>query len=387
MSIIRLSCRHADLHAALADGSWAPDAYDASARAGRLGRFEREDGAGSLVDADARSTSIDRWLTGNADRYDQLGEEQPVAVMVHGFLFDPEKAPNKDPAKSDNPHSRVFHFKDTGESTEIREHTTGWPRQLGFKEDDRGRSGLAVAFGWMSQPGFASSLLQGGKNFYARAYENGREAAWPLVCMLDSLRRKIKDRQIDLFCHSLGSVVVVRALAIAAKHDLALVKRIGRVVILGGSEYSGEAQLMYGRVAKACADLSDFDGPQVFNIVSRENAVLDLLAENFGPKSFFSNTQVIGHNGLQSAKGAPRWIDIQIDKGDVRDWGGRQETPYDLSGDQPGNVWDHWYYYTHRGNMAFYRDILRTRAATSLHALRNNHPSLPEGVDTSFFGN
>ena len=31
----------------------------------------------------------------------------------------------------------------------------------------------------------------------------------------------------------------------------------------------------------------------------------------------------------------------------------------EISGDRPGNVWDHWYYYTFRGNMAVYRAILR----------------------------
>ena len=76
--------------------------------------------------------------------------------MAHRFLFDSKQAATPVPAASDNPHSRVYHFQGRSEAEEQKEHTTSWPLHLGFgPEDSTGRTGLAVAFGWHSQPGFA----------------------------------------------------------------------------------------------------------------------------------------------------------------------------------------------------------------------------------------
>ena len=86
-----------------------------------------------------------------------LPEDAPVTVMVRGFLFDPKQKISSDPSDTDNPHGRVFHYVDGDEHEEQRHHTSSWPLHLGFDPDDAsGASGLAVAFGWQSQPGFAS---------------------------------------------------------------------------------------------------------------------------------------------------------------------------------------------------------------------------------------
>ena len=237
----------------------------------------------------------------------------PVTVMVHGFLYDPRDAVTSDPKETDNPHGRSFHFKEYDELEEIRHHTTSWPLQLGFKRRDKGKDGVAIAFGWYSQPGFASSLLSHFQNYYARAYDLGRQASWPLLRALEALSQlqEFEGQPIDIFCHSLGSVVVIGALSIAAEKQLPLLSRIGRVILLGGSEYTDDARQMYtslmreARQQKWAADV----GPNFYNIVSRENAVLDVLAENFGPRGLFSsNSQVIGHNGLEARKPTERWI-------------------------------------------------------------------------------
>ena len=308
--------------------------------------------------------------------------------MVNGFLFDPRVAVTRDPKETDNPHGRIFHFSAGDAGEEIRHHTTGWPLHLGFREADDGEHGLAVAFGWYSQPGHATSLTSHGQNFYARAYDLGRSASWSLLRVLRALSAMLssRGRPIDIFCHSLGSVVVVRALAIAAKHNFGLLEAVGRVILLGGSEYTGEAQIMYRRVAEVAKRRrwNGEQGPQFYNIVSRENDILDKLAENFGPKGFFSDTQVIGHNGLEARKGADRWIDLQIDGGRLGDWFG--QFGVHISGDNPGEIWDHWYYYTHRGNMDFYRRILRERKAWSIACLRGHDPKCPEGVARGWFG-
>jgi pimeloyl-ACP methyl ester carboxylesterase len=312
-----------------------------------------------------------------------LAPDAPVTVMIHGFLNDPTQIVDEDdPAENDNPHGRLYHFKDTGENTEIREHSTGWPLWLGFEADDAGRTGLAVAFAWQSKPGFFSSLIGYGKTFYERAYQMAEEAAWVLVNVVIALGRALGPRPIDLFCHSLGARVAIRALAIAAKRADAheMVARTGRVILLGGAEYVVEAQLMMRRLAQLGRD----GGPSFYNVGSRENDVLDILGENFGPSTFGSG-QVIGHNGLgrqrsstarnrDAWRGSP-WMDLQIDSPALQTW--MDERGITISGDREDSVWDHWYYYTFRGNMERYRNILRQRDAWSLERLRDQ--GIPEG--------
>ena len=97
-----------------------------------------------------------------------IPNEAPVVVMVNGFLFDPRVALSCELKDTDNPHGRILHFQALDKSEEIRHHTTGWPPHLGFEESDNGERRLAVAFGWYSQPGRATSLISHGDNFYAR---------------------------------------------------------------------------------------------------------------------------------------------------------------------------------------------------------------------------
>ncbi len=305
----------------------------------------------------------------------------PVTVMVHGFLYDPRDAVTGDPKETDNPHGRNFHFKPGDELEEIRHHTTSWPRQLGFRRTDKGKNGVAIGFGWYSQPGFASSLLSHHQNYYARAYDLGRQASWSLLRTLQALSqlKKLESQPIDIFCHSLGSVVVIGALSIAAENKLPLLKRIGRVILLGGSEYTDDARKMYTSLTREAkrAKWGPDEGPQFYNIVSRENAVLDTFAENFGPRGLFSsNSQVIGHNGLEARKPTERWIDLQIDGDPLMMW--LAEHGLHVSGDNPEEWWDHWYYYTHRGNMRFYRGIVRDRSSWTISECRRQE--CPEGA-------
>lgn len=303
----------------------------------------------------------------------ELPAAAPVVIMVHGFLFDPKQVIGAEPKDTDNPHGRLYHFTDGDESEEQRHHTASWPLGLGFAaEDASGRGGLAIAFGWQSQPGLASSLIQHFQNFYARAYDKGGLAAWILANLIRGVTALLPGHPIDLVCHSLGAHVVVRAIALAADRGLdGVVERLGRVILLGGAEYVVEAQLMQRRLAR----LGLAGGPVFYNIVSRENDVLDILGENFGPRTF-GNSQVIGHNGLDIEQPAANWMDLQIDSARLQGW--MAAKGFTISGDRPDNVWDHWYYYTFRGNMAVYREILRNREAWRLTALRN--AQIPEGV-------
>lgn len=394
MSIVRLSLVKDHLFAPTPLGSLEDRDYGTQGAA-RHGFLEKssyvEDPQQSRATAVAERSPLHDFLDEAVPRVapdlpDAVPDNAPVTLMVNGFLFDPRMALSRVPQDTDNPHGRIFHFAEPNPLEEVRHHTTSWPRGLGFKRSDKGRRGLAVAFGWYSQPGFATSLISHGENFYTRAYGLGRNAAWPLLRVLQALRGvlSLQNRPVDIFCHSLGSVVVIRALSIAAKHGLDLLDSVGRVILLGGSEYTGEAQLMYKRIIEMAARSGwhDDHGPQFYNFVSRENDILDTFAENFGPKSFFSNTQVVGHNGLEARKGADRWIDLQIDRGELDTWLG--QFGMSISGDNPGEVWDHWYYYTHPGNMDFYSRILRKRKDWSIPALRRE--KCPEGVAVGWFG-
>lgn len=388
MSIVRLSLRGPRVAAPKANGDFVAAPFDAARGTGIIGTFDRpKDGGGPAALKRARA-ALDPYL-GPAIKAAaaRLTADQPVCLMVHGFLFDPEKAVMPAPKDNDNPHGRVFHFVNGDEHDETKEHSAGWPVQLGFKQSDRGANGLAIAVGWYSHPGFATSLLEGYKNFYSRAYQYAEDSCWPLVAILDAVAAALPERQIDIFCHSLGSTLVLRALYYASKWRLPVVKRLGRTIILGGSEYTQEARLMY-RELRAHVGAGNGLGPHFFNIVSRENLVLDLLAENFGPRSWFTSTQVIGHNGLESGANEARWIDIQIDSQAVATWL-RNNHGLTVAGDDPGSPWDHWYYYTFRGNMAFYNRILRDRSAFSIAGLRApgspGGSPFPEGVAVGAF--
>ena len=182
-----------------------------------------------------------------------------------------------------------------------------------------------------------------------------------------------------------GASIVLFTITIFFLHKQAQpIRRLGRVLILGGSEYVVEAQLMYRRIR----DLDVTRRPDFYNFVSRETDVLDILAENFGPRTF-GNSQVIGHNGLD-IPGTRRdarptdWIDLQIDSAELQGW--MAERNFDIAGDRPGNVWDHWYYYTYRGNMKLYRKILRDRPTWDIARLRDD--GIPDGISKrwSLFG-
>jgi len=369
MSIIRLSL--------LRDGLYAPDHRgvigDPRPYSMARGRDRRGAGLMGLYARPARPGASDplvRYLGRSLEiEAAALPEDAPITVLVNGFQFDPATAFFSPPHhhKADNPHVRIYHFEQYPEEVEMRHHSTGWPRGLGFADGDGGADGLAIGFGWYSNPGFFSSLFAHGKNFYALAYEFAEVAAWHLACVIDVLARLMPGRRIDIFCHSLGSRVVVRSLAQCGdcpdnSHDPVLpgvVEAVDRVLVLAGAEKVLEAQLMMSRLNRARASNTLSRIPDFYNFVSRENDVLDKLGENFGPASPGSK-QVIGHNGLESLD--PSWTDLQLDHPDVIEW--FRQRGYSISGDNTSSVFavlDHWIHYTWRGNMRVYREILRQR--------------------------
>jgi hypothetical protein len=71
---------------------------------------------------------------------------RPVVIMVHGFDFNPLDDPEADPAASENPHARLFHFGPDDRAA----RAISWPIRFGFNALDAPDEGLALAFGWDS---------------------------------------------------------------------------------------------------------------------------------------------------------------------------------------------------------------------------------------------
>lgn len=376
MSTIRVSALKRAIHGLGPGGAFVHDTYDKRRKTGRTEELiEPKVPRTNIPDLffDKKPENLAHLITRLAEpAIADLGD-QPVVMTVHGFLFDPRDAPSTEPSDSDNPHSRIFHYLPQA-GDEVRHHTTGWLHHLGFEEaDETGQSGLAFAYGWHSRPGFAASLVGYFQNFYARAYENAEGAAWNLLTCLHMLDKVLPaGKRIDLFCHSLGARVVIRLIAQLCKHGrLDLLARLDRAIILGGAEYVVEARLMLSRLNA----LGMSNAIQFYNIVSRENDVLDKLGENFGPRTF-GNSNVIGHNGLDVEDPdsiGPSWIDIQIDNIDVHKWMARRG--FSVTGDNPDSVWDHWYYYTDHGNMELYRAILRKRDEWRIADMKRDPPT------------
>ncbi|HUR53412.1 MAG TPA: hypothetical protein VMZ71_04750 [Gemmataceae bacterium] len=418
-------------------------------------------------------------------------DAQPVVVMVHGFWYDPAARVRKE-QRSGNPHDLNFHFSEAPQRH--WRHTASWPLGLGFKRDDAGENGLAVAFGWDSTPdalrfggkaarvawlkamaatftppegvamadhlaalgkeftAAAESLAQLGdspavrargkainavaddaanarmpgaltlvalagsltavvqttseavipvidvvakytpdiyKQSYDRAPAAAKELARTLVALAD--HPKLKGRPIDVFCHSLGSRVVLAALKHLA--DDAQVKpldRIDRVLIVGGAEYSDEAL----KALTAVQNVPGITPPFFYNFIGRRDRVLTHLAARNSdlvkpPKSRYP----IGCFGLIERKNGmppavrrrdPHWLDLQLDAlplgphplnkwldakraEDKRAWGEElaieagRDSPVraELRSTHPLGVLNHWYYFTRQANMKFFAAIVR----------------------------
>lgn len=403
MSIIRFSADRDELFIPDDTGKLIDTPYSPPDLTGKIGSFPRAAGFDSN---DPTGTVLRVHLDAILERQAaQLDDDEPVVVMVHGFLFNPYETPVADRTESDNPHVRIYHFEmPEDQSIETEKHNTAWPLQLGFADGDQGAAGLAIGFGWYSSPGLASSLFKGAKNHYSRAYDYGTDVAFTLLNLLHHLHEALaaagKDNRVDIFCHSLGSHVVVQSIISACKENrrlaqkleaaaedgplVATLKRLDRIVILGGAEYVREAQVLYDEVNRNDLNLANTESCFVYNVGCRENDVLDTLAENFGP-IFFGNSQVIGHNGLAHSDPYKMWMDLQIDSPKLAEWLAKPKFKLSILGDGPG-IADHWHYYTHRPNMAMYKGIFRDRTKWNIAALRKGPSPIPEGIKVGFWG-
>lgn len=216
---------------------------------------------------------------------------------------------------------------------------------------------------------------------YREPYDRADLAAWVLVNALRAVAAALPGRPLDVFCHSLGSRVVVQALHRMAAAALtpdggelkAVLGCVGRVIIVGGAEYTGPARRMLAAVRQVRPA-----GPSFYNFMARRDRVLSLLAQRFHPVDLRLR-RVVGLCGLTPGGTDPDWLDLQLDAGPdgthpLNAW--LRPRGLSVSGAHLTGVLNHWHYFTDERNMELYKAILRDRGAWGIARLRRE--GIPE---------
>ena len=230
-------------------------------------------------------------------------------VLVHGFGYDPWAT------SDDNPH--YLYQSGLGKISTFGR----WRRDLTPER-------VAIGFGWYSVPfgwrGLWGSIRHGRWNRYRYAWDLAWEAGGVLAVMLRCL-----DGPVDVLCHSLGSRVVLAALA--QERELP----VRNILFMNGAEFAKPARIE----AMANSHI------RFVNLVVKEDDVLSKLDTHFAPVS--GQGMPIGLDGLGGA--APEnWIDIALDDPRVQAWG--ESHGWHLQGDNPEQYADHWWTYKNKGN-------------------------------------
>lgn len=226
-----------------------------------------------------------------------------AVYLVHGYKFDPESK------GSDNPHNGLYR--------EWRAHLESWP---------------VNEFSYYSAPGiigYYKAWINGYRDAYSWAYNDlSVRAGRDLNGVLDSG----VNGPHNVICHSLGSRVALLAARLGAP--------IERCLLLNGAEMSDIGM----ETALQRPDV------MFYNIYARTDAVVDYMAENFTPGGGGS---AIGNDGVT---GVPNWINIVLDDESIQEWG--RSRGWDLRGDNPRRISDHWMTYKWDGNWPLYNAIL-----------------------------
>ena len=220
-------------------------------------------------------------------------------------------------------------------------------------------------------------------DLYREPYRRADQSAWVLANTLAAMAEVFPGRPLDLFCHSLGSRVVVQCLhrmALAAggadgDGPRGVLARVGRVVIVGGAEYTRPARDMLAAVRAVRPR-----GPEFYNFLARRDRILGLLAQRFHPVGL-DLRRVVGLSGLGADRPDPDWLDLQLDAGadgshPLNAW--LRPRGLSVSGADLTGVLNHWHYFSDERNMALFRAIVRDRAAWDIATLRR--AGIPEAV-------
>ena len=237
-------------------------------------------------------------------------------IMVPGFNYDPW-------AKDDhNPH---FVFQ------------AGLGKTSTFDLWRRDLAPGAFGLGWYSVPMGPRNLL--------RAWRNGRwnryRWAWDLAWVAGGVLSKALSSQggsVDVLCHSLGSRVVLAAMS--QKKNLP----IRNLVIMNGAELTKNAI----PVVRANPQIN------VTNLIVKSDRVLKIFGSLFAPEWGF-HPPTLGRYGL-GGEGLDNWKDIDLDDPNTKAWAWGKG--WEIAGDNPESIGDHWYTYKHHGNFGLIRAAL-----------------------------
>lgn len=273
--------------------------------------------SGLTVDHEGRIFAIDeegmpRARSGFSVR---LPMEPRIVVMVNGFDYDPTEHSN------DNPHQTLFREW----ASKIRELSTDEWECFGF--------------GWYSAELEPSSWLGGLTRSHWNPYRWGWDLAGRAAGVLAQTiqnRLNASNDDICIIAHSLGVRVALSALAQLPSDA------VRRVLLLNGSEYSQSAKV-----------IATYTDSQVLNIIVKADDVLNKLGSVFAPEAFIK--AVVGRSGIENPP--VNWVDVCLDDPDVQEWAAACGYP-DISGDNPGNIADHWYSYTHEPNWPLFADFI-----------------------------
>jgi pimeloyl-ACP methyl ester carboxylesterase len=366
MSIIRFSCDRTTLFAPTPAGEFVDGPYDATKQVGRLGALDDVAALDKAIDAYLAAL----WPANGA----ALVPTAPVAILVHGFLFDPRDKPVPPPFDTSNPHGCIYHFLKRPILEESRNHDTGWPVRLGFNDGDGGAAGVAIGFGWFSSPhpGFSFSFWH--HNFYAEACRIADASAAVLARLVLALQRRLGGHKVDIVAHSMGTWLTVAMLRGMLASNAAAVANLGRIILMGASAYAKDARDVAQQIESRGA-------PDVYNFASRADDVLEDLARYYGP-SMARPEPVVGYDGLGASAKLAHWISIDLNDPKLQTWGVNTLGHALLADFHDGKLldeWaDHWTYFVLDGNTATMADILRKRAATTIAAWRA--AAIPETI-------
>lgn len=270
----------------------------------------------------ALKAEIDQWVAARGPGR--------VVVLVHGYSYNRRRRGGA--GMTDDPFDDVY---STNPAIPF-----SWVPIVGEEN--------AVAFSWTSAPRWWKSGRACWTNRYEYAvYDVAIWASQALATVIAALGDA--GLTVDVFAHSLGTRVTVKALGLLAAAGRPSAVR--RAVMLGGAEYSIDAW------AVAPSLKTEF-----YSFVINGDPVLQWGASELGGRLRGPRTvpsRVIGRDGM---KRTDRWIDLQLDhkksgkRKKFADW--FQKHGYALSGKKAGGRGLHGAYYMHAENRRLFADIL-----------------------------
>lgn len=254
----------------------------------------------------------------------------PIILFVHGYRYSPL-------IKETDPQSSLYAQGAGRACWKVK----SWPHHLGLFDSDRPYA-IGLAYGWDAAPRYKLPIFNL-RDIYMRAYEEAQH----LATVLHLIKQINPTRKIDFFAHSMGARVVLQAIHMAPDSNL------GRVILLGGTEYSDTA---YEVLKTPAAQSAEF-----YNITARQNILYDVLFAYLGP--WVGNGEKLLGAGLQSAPS--NWIDIRLDCPQTMER--LQHIGVNLA--KPDLGFCHWTFYIRDGVFDLYRYIFERQPNTKAFEL------------------